>query len=98
MDKKSSSRDPKRGSFSSEKFNLLQKIIVRYHHEAEKCASVGAYYAACIRMREGKIEGSSDLCAPGITFRTQGRLSRAQNDISFVALVVGLSTGRTVAG
>jgi hypothetical protein len=48
MQKKSSSRGPKRGSFSNEKFNLLGKVIVRYHREAEKCASVRAYYAACI--------------------------------------------------
>lgn len=50
MHKKSSSRDPERGSFSNEKFNLLGKIIVRYHREAEKCASVRAYYAACIMI------------------------------------------------
>jgi aminoglycoside phosphotransferase family enzyme len=50
MQKKSSSRGPKRGSFSNEKFNLLGKVIVRYHREAEKCASVRAYYAACIMI------------------------------------------------
>ena len=50
MQKKLPSVHPKRGSFSKEKFNLLQKIIVRYHREAEKCASVRAYYAACIMI------------------------------------------------
>ena len=50
MHKKSSSRDPQRGSLSNEKFNLLRKIIVQYHREAERCASVRAYYAACIMI------------------------------------------------
>lgn len=50
MHKKSASPDPKRGVLSKEKFNLLQKIIVRYHREAEKCAAVRAYYAACIMI------------------------------------------------
>lgn len=46
----SSFRDPKRGSLSDEKFRLLSKIAVRYEREAEKCASVRAYYAACIMI------------------------------------------------
>src|SRR6202158_3393035 len=50
MHKKSSSGDPKRGSLSNEKYNLLRKIILRYHSEAEKCASVRAYYAACVMI------------------------------------------------
>jgi hypothetical protein len=50
MQKKSSSRDPKRGSLSKEKYNLLRKISIRYHNEAEKCASVRAYYAACVMI------------------------------------------------
>jgi hypothetical protein len=50
MQKKPSSDHPKRGSFSNEKFNLLRKVTVRYHREAEKCASVRAYYAACIMI------------------------------------------------
>jgi hypothetical protein len=48
--KKSSSRDPKRGSLSKDEFNLLNRITVQYHREAEKCASVRAYYAACIMI------------------------------------------------
>jgi hypothetical protein len=40
----------KRGSFSNEKFELLTKIVVRYYREAEKCASVRAYYAGCIML------------------------------------------------
>ena len=50
MLKKSSPRDPKRGFLSNEKFILLRKIVVRYHSEAEKCASVRAYYAACVMI------------------------------------------------
>jgi hypothetical protein len=46
----SSFRDPKRGSLSDEKFRRLSKIAVRYEREAEKCASVRAYYAACIMI------------------------------------------------
>lgn len=46
----SSFRDPKRGSLSDEKLRLLSKIAVRYEREAEKCASVRVYYAACIMI------------------------------------------------
>lgn len=56
MHKKSSFPSPKRGSFSDERFDLLSKIIVRYQREAEKCASVRAYYAACV-MIGGALEG-----------------------------------------
>lgn len=48
MQKRSSPRGPKRGSLSDDKFHLLSKIAIRYEREAEKCASVRAYYAACI--------------------------------------------------
>ena len=50
MQKKSSSGDPTRGSLSNEKDNFLRKIILRYHSEAERCASVRAYYAACVMI------------------------------------------------
>ncbi len=50
MQKKLPSHHPKRGSLSDEKFNLLSKITVQYHREAERCASVRAYYAACIMI------------------------------------------------
>lgn len=50
MRKESSLPEPKRGFLSKEKYNLLRKIIVRYHNEAEKCASVRAYYAACVML------------------------------------------------
>ena len=50
MHKKSSSREPKRGSLSDVEFRLLTKIAVRYEREAKKCASVRAYYAACIMI------------------------------------------------
>jgi hypothetical protein len=39
-----------RGSLSKEQFQLLRKILARYYREAEKCASVRAYYAACIMI------------------------------------------------
>lgn len=50
MHQKSSSHLTKRGSLTDEKFNLVNKIMVRYEREAEKCASVRAYYAACVMI------------------------------------------------
>lgn len=44
-----SSHEPTR-SLSKEQFQLLRKILARYYREAEKCASVRAYYAACIMI------------------------------------------------
>lgn len=35
---------------SSEEFSLLSKIAIRYEREALKCASIRAYYAACIML------------------------------------------------
>jgi hypothetical protein len=50
MSKQSLATKPKRGFLSKEKYELLRKIILRYHSEAEKCASVRAYYAACVML------------------------------------------------
>jgi hypothetical protein len=50
MQRKSSYQRKKRGPLSDETFRLLSKIAVRYEREAEKCASVRAYYAACIMI------------------------------------------------
>ncbi len=56
MHKRPSVPEPKRGSLPKEKYDLLRKIIGRYHSEAEKCASVRAYYAACV-MLAAALEG-----------------------------------------
>jgi hypothetical protein len=50
MNNRSPVLKPKRSSLSKEKYQLLRKIILRYHSEAEKCASVRAYYAACVML------------------------------------------------
>lgn len=50
MHNNSSLREQKRRVLSKEKYELLRKIILRYHSEAEKCASVRAYYAACVML------------------------------------------------
>jgi hypothetical protein len=50
MHPKTPSRGAERSPLSNEKFDLLRKIIVRYHGEAEKCARVRAYYAACVMI------------------------------------------------
>jgi hypothetical protein len=89
MKKKSPLRESKRGVLSTEKYNLLGKIILRYHSEAEKCASVRAYYAACVMLGaafEGMLLQMCDLLGEEVTQAVLKLPRRPQSSIEHWSL------------